>query len=70
VKEYETIGKPLPRIDGIEKVTGGARFTVDMAMPGMLHGKFLRSPYPHAKILSINPEKAKRLPGVKAEISR
>ena len=70
MKEYETIGKPLPRIDGIEKVTGGARFTVDMAMPGMLHGKFLRSPYPHAKILSINPEKAKRLPGVKAVITR
>jgi len=70
VKEYETIGKPLPRIDGFEKATGQAKFTVDMAMPGMLHGKFLRSPLPHARILAIHTEKAKRLPGVKAVITR
>ena len=70
MKEYEIIGKPLPRIDGIEKATGQAKFTVDISMPGMLHGKFLRSPYPHAKILSINTEKAKRLLGVKAVITR
>jgi xanthine dehydrogenase molybdenum-binding subunit len=44
VKEYEIIGKPLPRIDGIEKATGEGKFTVDMVLPGMLHGKFLRSP--------------------------
>lgn len=68
--EYETIGKPLPRVDGVEKATGQAKFTVDMAMPGMLYGKFLRSPYPHAKLLSINVEKAKKLPGVKAVITR
>jgi CO/xanthine dehydrogenase Mo-binding subunit len=37
VEEYEIIGKPLPRIDGIEEATGQAKFTVDMAMPGMLH---------------------------------
>lgn len=70
VKEFEIIGKPLPRIDGIEKATGQAKFTVDVAMPGMLHGKFLRSVYPHARILSINAEKAKRLSGVKAVITR
>lgn len=70
MEEYEIIGKPLPRIDGIEKATGQARFTVDVVMPGMLHGKFLRSPHPHAKILSINTDKAKRLPGVKAVITR
>jgi 4-hydroxybenzoyl-CoA reductase alpha subunit len=70
VREYEIIGKPLPRVDGIEKATGQAKFTVDMAMPGMLHGKFLRSAYPHARILSINVEKAKRLSGVKAVITR
>ncbi len=70
MKEYEIIGKPLPRIDGIEKATGQGKFTVDMALPGMLHGKFLRSPYPHARILSINIDKAKRLPGVKAVITR
>ncbi len=70
MREYEIIGKSLPRVDGIEKVTGQAKFTVDMAMPGMLHGKFLRSAYPHARILSINVEKAKRLSGVKAVITR
>lgn len=70
MKEFEVIGKPLPRVDGIEKATGQAKFTVDMAMPGMLHGKFLRSPYPHAKLRSINLEKAKRLPGVKAVMTR
>jgi 4-hydroxybenzoyl-CoA reductase subunit alpha len=70
VKEFETIGKPLPRIDGFEKATGQAKFTVDMAMPGMLHGKFLRSPLPHARILAIHTEKAKKLPGVKAVITR
>lgn len=70
MKEFEVIGKPLPRVDGIEKATGQAKFTVDMAMPGMLHGKFLRSPHPHARLLSINVEKAKRLPGVKAVMTR
>jgi len=70
VKEYDIIGKPLPRVDGIEKVTGQAKFTVDMAMRGMLFGKFLRSPHPHAKLLSVNVEKAKKLPGVKAVITR
>jgi len=70
MSDYEIIGKPLPRVDALEKVTGQAKYTVDMSMPGMLHGKFLRSPLPHAKILSINAEKAKRLPGVKAVITR
>ncbi len=69
MEEYEIIGKPLPRIDGIEKVTGKAKFTVDMSMPEMLYGMFLRSPHPHARILSINIEKAKRLRGVKAIIT-
>jgi 4-hydroxybenzoyl-CoA reductase alpha subunit len=70
VGEPDIIGKPLPRIDAIGKATGQARFTVDMAMPGMLHGKFLRSSHPHARILSIETGKAKRLKGVKAVITR
>ncbi len=70
MEEYEIIGKPLPRIDGFEKATGQAKFTVDVSLPGMLHGKFLRSPYPHARILSIDAEKAKKLQGVKAVITR
>ena len=54
----------------MEKVTGQAKFAVDVTMPGMLHAKFLRSPYPHAKILSVNSARAKRLPGVRAVITR
>ena len=68
--DYDIIGKSLPRIDGIEKATGQAKFTVDTVLPGMLHGKFLRSPLPHARVLSINVDKARRVPGVKAIITR
>lgn len=66
---YSVVGKGLPRIDGPEKVTGKAIFTVDVNLPGMLYGKILRSPHPHAKILNINTEAAKRLPGVKAVLT-
>ncbi len=68
--DHDIIGKPLPRVDGIEKATGQAKFTVDTVLPGMLHGKFLRSPLPHARILSINIDQARRVPGVKAIITR
>jgi CO/xanthine dehydrogenase Mo-binding subunit len=53
-------------IDGIQKVTGRATYTFDVKMPGMLYGKILRSPHPHAKIISIDASKALALPGVKA----
>lgn len=64
--DYSVVGKRVPPIDGKLKVTGEARFTVDLQLPGMLWGKILRSPYPHAKILRINTERAERLRGVKA----
>lgn len=63
------IGKRIPRIDGPSKVTGEAKFTVDIQMPGMLCAKILRSPYPHAKILNINTSRAMKIPGVKAVIT-
>ena len=52
--ELEWIGKPVPRINGRAKVTGAARFTVDVKLPGMLHGRLLRSPHPHARFLSLD----------------
>jgi CO/xanthine dehydrogenase Mo-binding subunit len=58
------------RPDGIDKVTGRARFGADMTAPGMLIGKILRSPHPHALIHSINASKALALPGVKAIVTR
>ena len=60
------IGKRTTRPDGEDKVTGRAAFAADFSMPGMLVGKVLRSPHPHARIKSINIDKAAALPGVKA----
>src|SRR5690606_41196363 len=64
------IGTRQPRPDGVDKVTGRARFGADISLPGMLVGKVLRSPLPHARIKSIDTSKAEALPGVKAVITR
>jgi len=67
--DYSIIGKPMPRVDTRAKVTGDAKFTADLNLPRMLVGKILRSPHPHARILDINVEKAKKLSGVKAIVT-
>ena len=59
-----------PRVGGAEKVTGKARYAGDLVVPGMIEGKFLRSPYAHARILSIDTRQAEALPGVVAVITR
>ena len=64
------IGTRPPRPDGVDKVTGRARFGADISLPGMLVGKVLRSPLPHARLKSIDIAKAEALPGVKAVITR
>ena len=64
------IGTRPIRPDGVDKVTGKARFGADFSLPGMLHGKVLRSPHPHALLKSIDISKAKALPGVKAIVTR
>ena len=64
------VGKRPLRPDGVDKVTGKARFGADMNLPGMLHGKVLRSPHAHAKLKSIDTSNAERLPGVKAVVTR
>ncbi len=69
MEEYAVVGKRLPRVDGVVKVTGSATYADDISLPGMLHGKLLRSPHAHAKILNIDTSKAERLPGVKAVIT-
>ncbi|HUA32529.1 MAG TPA: xanthine dehydrogenase family protein molybdopterin-binding subunit [Candidatus Binataceae bacterium] len=68
-KKFKVIGTRPIRHDGVDKVTGRARYGADYAFPGMLHGKVLRSPHPHAIIKSINFEKALKLPGVKAIVT-
>ena len=59
------IGKPIPRQNGRAKVTGATRFTVDISLPGMLHGRILRAPLPHARIRAIDVAEAARQPGVR-----
>jgi CO/xanthine dehydrogenase Mo-binding subunit len=58
------IGKRTIRPDGEDKVTGRAAYSADTKLPGMLWGKVLRSPHPHARIRSIDTAKAEALPGV------
>jgi len=63
------IGTSPLRPDALEKVTGGKDYPVNVRLPGMLHGKLLRSPYPHARIRRIDAAAAAKLPGVKAVIT-
>ena len=67
--DYSLIGKRLPRIDALAKATGEALFTTDIRLPRMLHGRILRSPHPHARILRIDTSRAERLPGVRAVVT-
>ena len=67
--EFKCVGTRPIRPDGVDKVTGRAQFGADLAMPGQLVGKVLRSPHPHARITSIDTSKAATLPGVKAVVT-
>jgi len=68
-QEFKVIGTRPVRHDGIDKVTGRAKYGADYAFPEMLHGKVLRSPHAHAIIKSIKVDKALALPGVKAVLT-
>jgi CO/xanthine dehydrogenase Mo-binding subunit len=68
-KEYDIVGKRPIRPDGVAKVTGRATYGADIRLPGMLYGKILRSPYAHARILSIDTRHAEELPGVYATMT-
>lgn len=61
---HRVVGKPIGRVDGIAKVSGEARYAGDVTLPGLVWGKALRSPLPHARILRIDTSKARALPGV------
>src|SRR5687768_4701010 len=64
--EYTTIGQPTTRIEGRDKVTGATRYTADVALPGMLWGRALRSPLAHARIVRVDTSQAQQVPGVHA----
>ena len=68
--ELKWVGTRPIRPDGVDKVTGRAKFGADLILPGMLVGRVLRSPLPHARIKSIDVAKAAALPGVKAVVTR
>ncbi|HEX5959188.1 MAG TPA: molybdopterin cofactor-binding domain-containing protein, partial [Hyphomicrobiaceae bacterium] len=67
--QLDWIGTRPIRPDGVDKVTGRARFGADFALPGQLVGRVLRSPYPHARIRAIDVSAAAALPGVKAIVT-
>ena len=67
---YKVVGRPEARLDGEDKVTGKAVYTVDVELSGLTHGKILRSPYAHARIKRVDGRKAEALPGVYAVITR
>jgi xanthine dehydrogenase molybdenum-binding subunit len=67
--DFRVIGTRPIRHDGVDKVTGRAKYGADYSMTGMLHGKVLRSPHAHARIKSINVEKALKHPGVHAVVT-
>ncbi len=68
-RDLKVIGTRQRKTDGLAKSTGRARYTDDITLPGMLHGKILRSPHPHARILSIDTSAAQALPGVHAVVT-
>ena len=69
VGRFKWVGTRPIRPDGVPKVTGRAMYAADLAMPGQLVGKILRSPHAHARIRSIDTSKAAALPGVKAVVT-
>ena len=68
-RQLKYVGHSVPRVDGIDKVTGKAKFVGDLTIPGMLQGKILRSTYPHARLVSIDASQAEALPGVLAVLT-
>ena len=65
-RSYKVIGTRPIRPDGVEKVTGKAQYGADINLPGLIHGRVLRSPHAHARILSIDTSEAEKMPGVLA----
>jgi len=68
-EKFAVVGQKVDRFEGYDKVTGSADYVADIALPGMLTGRILRSPYPHARILNIDTSRAEKLRGVKAVVT-
>src|SRR5438309_1763074 len=68
--DFTEIGRSRRRVDGVQRVTGRARYTQDVYLPGMLYARVLRSPYPRARVRRIDTKKAEKMPGVRAVLHR
>ncbi|HEU0167827.1 MAG TPA: xanthine dehydrogenase family protein molybdopterin-binding subunit [Chloroflexota bacterium] len=68
-ERFSVVGTVVPRLEAVRKVTGQANFGADTVLPGMLWCKFVRSPYPHARIKRVDTSKALALAGVRAVIT-
>lgn len=68
-EHFSSVGSPTIRLDGESKVTGATRYTADHILPGMIWGKCLRSPLPHARIRRIDLDRAKKMKGVLAVLT-
>jgi xanthine dehydrogenase YagR molybdenum-binding subunit len=68
-KETRVVGKPLPRVDAYERVSGTAVYASDLTLPGMLYAAILRSPHAHAVVRRVDTAQAEKMPGVTAIIS-
>ena len=69
MNDFSIIGKPTAMVDAAEKTTGSGKYTDDLSLPGMLYGKILHSPYPHARIKKIDTSRAEKLDGVVAVVT-
>ena len=69
VTSFTTVGTPVKRGEGPDKVSGQTLYTADFNLPGLLWGKVLRSPLPHARVVSIDTSRAREVPGVHAVIT-
>ncbi|HEY3166638.1 MAG TPA: molybdopterin cofactor-binding domain-containing protein, partial [Candidatus Binatia bacterium] len=68
-RDFSIVGRSVPRVDGVDKVTGQAKYAGDLIIPGMIEGRFLRSPYAHARIRSIDTRAAEEMSGVVAVVT-
>ncbi len=67
--QSRVVGRPTKRIEGLEKVTGAAKYTEDLYLPGMLHARLVLSPHPHARVVRLPKDEALTVPGVVAVIT-
>src|SRR6478736_4064698 len=68
MSDFSIIGKSIAMVDAAGKTTGAGKYTDDLSVPGMLVGKILHSPYPHARIKRIDTSRAEKLEGVVAVV--